>query len=177
METKRLLVLSDTHGNIPPLEAVLKWAKGNYTIDTAVFLGDGIQDLRTSSADSASCEWRIVRGNNDFEFSVPECACLDWCGYRFFLCHGHRYVLYRDYETLAAAARNMNADAALFGHTHVPSIDNARGLLLINPGSIGRPRGRIGASFAIIEHTPGMSFNVRFWGINSQAEIKEIKVP
>jgi putative phosphoesterase len=177
MDTQRLLALSDTHGHISTLETVLKWVRDNYTIDTVAFLGDGIEDLRRTAMKAYfPGEWLIVRGNNDFEFSLPETACLDWCGHRFFACHGHRHALYRNNDTLVAAARGMEADIVLFGHAHVPSFENAQGILLVNPGSIGRPRSRIGASFAIIESLPEQALDVRFWGFGLRGDIKEITV-
>ncbi|MDR0495688.1 MAG: YfcE family phosphodiesterase [Treponema sp.] len=175
MDTRRLLALSDTHGHISALETVLDWVKDNYTVDTVVFLGDGIDDLRrTPMTKHFPCEWVMVRGNNDFGFSLPETVCLDWRGHRFFACHGHRHALYRNNDTLVAAARGMEADVVLFGHAHVPSCENTRGILLVNPGSIGRPRSRIGASFAIIESLPEQALDVRFWGFGLRGEIKEI---
>lgn len=176
MEIKRLLALSDSHGHIAPLHTVLRWVNDNCAIDTAVFLGDGIHDLRRAAPGDFSCAWEMVRGNNDYDSSAPEAACLDFGGHRFFLCHGHRYALYRNYDTLIAAARNMNADAALFGHIHVPILENTGELLLINPGSISRPRSRIGATFAIINCLPEMPPDVHFWGVSSQGHIGEILV-
>jgi predicted phosphodiesterase len=70
----------------------------------------------------------------------------------------------------------MEADTVLFGHAHVPSLENIQGILFVNPGSIGRPRSRIGASFAIIESLPQSRLDVRFWGLGLHGEIKEINV-
>jgi putative phosphoesterase len=176
MESQRLLVLSDTHGNSPFLEAVLRWA-GNDTFDAAVFLGDGIDDLRRAAARTGfSGEWHMVRGNNDYTSSVPEAAVVNCGGRRFFLCHGHRYALYSGNDRLIAAARKMEADVALFGHIHVPSIENEQGLLLVNPGSIGRPRSNIGSTFAVIDCPPGKPLNVRFWRIDPPGTIVEMNV-
>ena len=178
---EKLLVLSDTHGNIAALRDVLNWAQArlppNDTISAAVFLGDGIYDLRRA-ADAAGffCEWKLVRGNNDFGGSAPETAVLDFCGHRFFLCNGHRYSVYSGYHTLIAAARNMDANAALFGHTHVPYYKKEGNLLLVNPGSIGMPRSRIGASFAVIECSPGKPIEAEFWGIELQGKIHRLEV-
>jgi putative phosphoesterase len=99
-------------------------------------------------------------------YNVPESAVLDFRGHRFFWCHGHRYSLYRSYDTLIAVTQNNGADVALFGHTHVPSLDNEDGLLLINPGSVGRPRSNAGATFAVIECLPETPLKVNFYGIN-----------
>jgi putative phosphoesterase len=170
MTGQRLLVLSDTHGNLPALEAVLKWAESResgYSFHTAVFLGDGVQDLYRTTA-AFSPEWITVKGNNDYAPAVPEAAVLDFCGRRFFLCHGHRYSLYNGYGKLAAAARGAEAEAALFGHIHVPFLENTDGLLLVSPGSIGRPRSSAGACFAVINCIPEKPLDVEFWGVNSR---------
>jgi len=181
MDGKKLLVLSDTHGSVSALRTVLGWAKNrlppNDTICAAVFLGDGIEDLRPA-ADAAgfSCEWRLVGGNNDFGYSMPEAAVFDFCDHRFFMCHGHRHSLYGGYHTLMAAAHSAGANAALFGHSHVPFCKNTDGLLLVNPGSIGRPRSRIGATFAVIECAEDMSLKVEFLGIGARGDVSEVKI-
>jgi putative phosphoesterase len=174
MGAQRLLVISDTHGNVPVLNTVLRWASG-VAVDSAVFLGDGLNDISRAAA-GFSAEWRVVRGNNDYAFSVPESGIFDFGGKRFFLCHGHHYALYSGYHTLITAARGMKADVALFGHTHVPYREESGGILLINPGSIGRPRSIIGATFALIECTPEQQPTVQFWGIDSKSGIREIEV-
>ena len=181
MDSKKLLVLSDTHGDIASLKAVLNWAKNHTppadTIRCAVFLGDGISDLRPA-ADAAGffCEWKIVRGNNDYGYSVPEASVLEFGDHRFFICHGHHYSLYSGYHALAASARNADAGTALFGHSHVPFYKNVNGLLLINPGSVGRPRSRIGAAFAVIECIEGEPFKTEFWGIDARRNIHAINI-
>ena len=175
MESQRLLVLSDTHGNSPFLEAVLRWAR-NDTFDAAVFLGDGIEDLhRATALTGFAGEWKMVRGNNDYAASVPEAAVVDCGGHRFFLCHGHRYTLYNGNDRLIAAARKMEADAALFGHTHVPSLENTPGLVLVNPGSIGRPRSNIGSTFAVINCPQKKPLDVRFWQIDPSGTVRELR--
>jgi len=181
MDGKKLLALSDTHGNTAALNAVMNWAKDrtppNDTICCAAFLGDGISDLRrTADAAGFYCDWNVVRGNNDYMPSVPEAAVFDFCENRFYICHGHRHSLYGGYHSLIAAARNSQANVVLYGHTHIPSCKNIDGLLLINPGSVGRPRSRIGASFAVIECAPNEQPNVEFWGIGDKGQIKRLRV-
>jgi len=182
MDSKKLLVLSDTHGGVTALKAVLDWAKDrtppNDAICAAAFLGDGISDLRPA-ADAAGffCEWKLVGGNNDYGYSIPSTAALDFGDHRFFLCHGHRHSLYSGYHALIAAARSAGANAALFGHTHVPFLKNADGITLINPGSIGRPRSRAGATFAVIECTEGEPLKTEFWGIGAHGVIRKITEP
>jgi putative phosphoesterase len=179
MHSKKLLVFSDTHGSTGSLKAVFSWAN-NYTPPNgticAAFLGDGIADLQPAAkAAGFFCEWKLVKGNNDFEYSLPEAAVMEFAGNCFLLSHGHRHSLYGGYHSLAAAARNVNANAVLFGHTHIPTVRTADSILLINPGSVGRPRSKIGATFAVIECKEGEPPEAAFYGIE-HGKIKEIKL-
>ena len=175
VDIQRLLVLSDTHGNICALETVLNWAKAysqSGGINTAVFLGDGISDIKRVVASTGFlCEWKMVRGNNDFEHSLPLSDVLDFGGHKLFLCHGHRYSIYNGYYPLVESARNLNAEAVLFGHTHVPCHEKDDNILLINPGSVGRPRSRTGATFAVIGCEPGKPLEAEFWGIADKGKV------
>ena len=38
------------------------------------------------------------------------------------------------------AARARNADIVLYGHTHIPSVDQGDDIIAVNPGSISQPR-------------------------------------
>jgi putative phosphoesterase len=181
MDGKKLLVFSDTHGGATALKTVFSWAK-KYTppagtICAAAFLGDGLSDLQqAANATGFFCDWKVVSGNNDFDYSIPQAAVFDFCENRFFMCHGHRHSLYGGYHTLIAAARNVGANVALFGHSHVPFQKNTDGLLLINPGSVARPRSRIGATFAVIECIEGEQPKPEFWGIGAHGEIRKVKI-
>ena len=182
MSGKKLLVFSDTHGSVNALKAVFDWAKNhlppNDTICAAAFLGDGVSDLRPAAdASGFFCDWKVISGNNDYSVSIPGTAVFDFCDHRFFMCHGHRHSLYGDYHTLVTAARNAEADAALFGHSHVPFEKTVNGVLLVNPGSAGRPRSKIGATFAVIECIEGEPLKVEFWGIGAKGEIRKISLP
>ena len=174
----KLLVLSDIHGNMPAIAAVLKWADGELAgSDMAVFLGDGLRELSFAQRQAAlSCEWKKVRGNNDDIPSIPESDVFDFGGHRFYLCHGHRHALYNGFNKLAAAALKAGADVALFGHIHVPFLENVNGVLLVNPGGIGRARSSAGETFAVIECMPEKPLAVRFWGIERDCNIREFKI-
>lgn len=181
MENKKLLVLSDSHGNLSVLKTALNWAKeqippkGNMC--GTVFLGDGTRDLRPAAdATGFYSEWKIVRGNNDYESTIPDSAILEFGGHRFFLCHGHRYSIYGSYQVLVTAARNNDAEAVLFGHAHVPYHKKTNGILLVNPGSCGRPRSRIGSTFAVIDCVEGQPLKVEFFGIGNDGVVDRVKV-
>ena len=170
----KVLVLSDTHGCLARLEAVLEWAK-ELSPGLAVFLGDGIDDVeRAATITGFSCNWQKVRGNNDFDFSCPATSVFDFSGHGFFICHGQNYKLYDGLDTLAVIAKNNNASVALFGHTHVPHAERRNETLLLNPGSIGNPRSNAGATFAVIDCSPGIVPKPEFFRIYGGNNIRAV---
>ena len=163
-----ILVISDSHGNIPALTKVLKWVQeqinsnetsgsGLLTLEAAIFLGDGADDVLVASVRAGfAVPWYHVRGNGDFNFSIPDPLLLEISGIStrtILLSHGNRFGVEKDVQNIISQAQNVGADAAFFGHTHVPYYAMHDGILLLNPGSIGRPRTRKGPTFAIL-HSP-----------------------
>ena len=166
MRNPALLVLSDTHGSVNSLTEVLKWAESRGIADFLVFLGDGAADLPLAAARSGfSAPRQAVRGNGDFDTDIPLTATLEFAWHTFFLTHGHYHRIGDSYAPLLSAASSSGADAVLFGHTHVPFWEEAGGILLLNPGSLGRPRTRRGPAFAVIECPPNEWFKIQFWAL------------
>ena len=181
MKNKKLLIFSDTHGSIEALKAVFIWAKDrmppNDSIIASAFLGDCVTDLDyTAKITGFYSDWKIIRGNNDYSYSVPDDMVFEFAGHRFFICHGHRHGLQNGHYRLINSARENDADVVLFGHTHIPCNKKTSGINLINPGSIGRPRSRLGSTFAISECIPGQQLKTKFWRISKFGEISEVKV-
>jgi len=151
LSSSLILVISDSHGDTAALTTILKWSHGA-DIDAAVFLGDGFEDLAPASARAGfSLPWHAVRGNGDYQFSVPDNKVLEISARKLFLAHGNRCHVREGYKTIAAIARKAGAEAALFGHTHVPYCATVDGIFLLNPGSISRPRSNTGYTFAVLE--------------------------
>jgi putative phosphoesterase len=161
-----ILVLSDSHGSIDSLTAVLRWAvnpqKGepaHGVLKMAVFLGDGTDDLGPASqAAGFALPWYCVRGNGDHDLRLPDTMLIDAvppdaknAGRRLFLTHGNHYHVDAGFGTLAAAAQKAGAEAALFGHIHAPVWKMSGDVWLLNPGSIGRPRTSKEGTFAVLE--------------------------
>ncbi|MDR2021368.1 MAG: YfcE family phosphodiesterase [Treponema sp.] len=179
MPAPNILVISDTHGRIQALQKVLDWA-GERRFDTAIFLGDGAEDLSRVSGDSGM-PWLIIRGNGDADLSLPLKASLVFAGHSFFLTHGHLYALSDGFGPLAAEAGDQGAEAALFGHTHLPFLGREDGVLLVNPGSLGQPRGLrgrvpIGPSFATIACPSGEDLQIRFWSLGGNGRINGLDI-
>ena len=164
--TAALLVVSDTHGDVDALTAVLAWAK-HHGVTALAHLGDGVEDLRAATVRADfSPPAKRVRGNGDSTDAVPTTALLDFAGRRFFLCHGHLHGVQDDLGSLVRFAATMEADAVLFGHTHRPFWEEVDGLLVLNPGSLGKPRSGPGPSFATVECPENQWFSVRYWTLD-----------
>jgi len=170
-----ILIVSDSHGNVDALAEVLAWAQaysgcsesdgGTPALGTAIFLGDGEDDLAPASARAGfTLSWNVVRGNVDMmNFSHPGDMVLEISGRKLFLTHGNAYGVGENRKALAAAAKTNGAEAALFGHIHVPHCETLDGIFLLNPGSIGRPRSNVGPTFAVLECPPVGPLGARFF--------------
>jgi putative phosphoesterase len=160
-----LLVVADTHGAVAVLAAVLAWGKKR-GIGALAFLGDGVDDLPTA-ADRVGFHppWKRVRGNGDGNHAVPFVDTMDFAGHRFFLCHGHLNGVQDGFVPIVSAARSVDAEVALFGHTHRPFWEEMSGILVLNPGSPVYPRGGYAPSFATIACPSDGWFEVRHWAL------------
>ena len=139
----KIAVISDSHGSVKNLRSLLPRLG---QVDALWHLGDCVEDA-PRLADMLNCGYVSVRGNCDPFSDLPLTQVIDWHGKRFLLLHGHTvagrlHLLY--------AAREQRADAVLFGHSHVASIETADDVLLINPGSLSRPRSGYGPSIALL---------------------------
>ena len=142
----RIAVISDSHGSLRNLDAFLPRLG---RIDALWHLGDCVEDA-PRLAETLNCGYVSVRGNCDPFSDMPLTQRIDWHGKRFLLLHGHTVG---GRLNLCYAAKEQQADAVLFGHSHVASIETADGVLLINPGSLSRPRGGRGPSIAVLTLT------------------------
>ena len=122
----KVLIVSDTHGREDNLEKVLEKES---PIDAMVHLGDveGSEDYIRILTDAPVY---MVAGNNDFYTDLPGQAVIDLDGYRAFITHGHGYHVSYSPNRLVAEALHRNAQIAMYGHTHVPHLEQVEGCLL-----------------------------------------------
>lgn len=135
---KRVIAVSDSHGDVDGLRLAFTQAARHGKIDVAVFLGDGLEDfeaVRPWLAKQGTLCYG-VRGNNDWSASEPREQCFLLGRTRFYLAHGHQWQVKFGPERLWYAAREYGAQVALYGHTHRECIDLERDVYLINPGSV-----------------------------------------
>ena len=130
---KTLVVISDTHRNLAPLDKI---ATVLSECDYIVHLGDMASDAKDLMRAYPEKTY-VVAGNNDFFGGQSEFV-LDVEGRRIFACHGHRYGGKSGTDRLVRAAKGKLCDVALFGHTHEAFAGEKEGVLLINPGCMTR---------------------------------------
>ena len=144
----KILVASDSHGNIENLMENLDGRR----FDLLFYLGDYVRDGIEISR-ILKIPHKIVRGNGDWNikgFADEEVFKLG--GKKIFLTHGHKYSVSYSIDNIYYRAKELGADYVFFGHTHVPIIKEIDNIVFINPGSTRLPRTRDRqASFAIVE--------------------------
>ena len=150
----RVIVVSDSHGDVTGLRMAFEQARRHGHIDAAVFLGDGLDDFETVRQmpfmQDTVCY--AVRGNNDWGSYEEGEIVFQAGGARFYACHGHqRYVKY-NLDRLWYAAREREAQVALYGHTHRERVDFEGTVTMINPGAVCERRaGRTAYAEIIVE--------------------------
>ena len=129
----RILVLSDSHGAIAPMEQAVERTDPHLILH----LGDCWRDAERLHQNFPQIPLQQVPGNCDFRPEEPteQLLCLD--RFRILMCHGHTYGVKQSLLSAGLAAEAQNLDLFLFGHTHRPYCDWADTSLLVNPGSIG----------------------------------------
>lgn len=129
----KILVLSDSHRNINPMRNAVLLEKP----DTIIHLGDHERDADELKREFPLIPLLAVAGNCDLMAPPERYKLVELQGKRFFLTHGHHYGVKMSIDALVNTALTAGADVALFGHTHVPMVNSVRGMLVMNPGSIG----------------------------------------
>ena len=136
MSEKKVLVISDTHGRTKNLEKILPLVQ---PIDQLLHLGDVGNDVDYIEV-IAECPCCFVAGNNDFYSTLPRERLIKLNGVPIFMTHGHYHYVNARKDIIRSVAVQREARIALFGHTHVPYLEETEGLLLANPGSLSLPR-------------------------------------
>ena len=129
----RWAVFSDTHGDLSLLPIALSRMD---PLDGFFHLGDLSSDADRIS-DVTGLPFHAVRGNCDWSRRYPAEAVVQIDEIRIFLCHGHTF---EDMRSFLARAEREHCDLAMSGHTHVPLFTAQGTLLILNPGSLSRPR-------------------------------------
>lgn len=160
---RRLLVVSDNHGNTANLQFVLKECEGKF--DALVHCGDselGAQQVRSL----VDCPVYMAEGNCDYDFEADSDDIFEFEGHVCFVTHGHRYGVNWGTGELVEKAKEMGADLVFYGHTHVPDYQNYEEdeVMIFNPGSVALPRQYPAEpTFLIVEFEEGGEVRPHFY--------------
>ena len=167
-DTASILLLSDTHGAVDAVQ----WILSNFSEEcqACLFAGDGAQDIITVVREAASgritippviimaqgnCDSQLYPpispdGANQKPFGLPVYQQKMIAGQHILLAHGHLHHVELDGRKLSMTAENLGCTIAVYGHTHIQSIEGFGCVTAINPGSPLRPRGKSYGGFAIL---------------------------
>lgn len=155
----KICVFSDSHGYAKNMIEAVRREKPALCF----FLGDGESDLVTLRSRCPDLPISCVRGNCDLRSVQPQQLNCVIGGVRIFAVHGHQFEVKYDValRELCRAALRAEADVVLFGHTHLPCLERRHGMLILNPGPIGKEKT---PSYAVLTIKDGLA----------QAEIKTL---
>lgn len=136
----KLLVFSDSHSDSRKMREAIEMHKA--TCQGVIFLGDGLKDVTYLMQDYPEIPLFAVKGNCDFfakDADEERLLCIE--SFKILITHGHLYGAKGGCGNLVYRARELDADAVFFGHTHVPLDDifeiGEKRIHLFNPGSVG----------------------------------------
>lgn len=140
----KILVLSDSHAALRFMRDAVRSVRP----DAVIHLGDYYEDGEVLRQENPHIPFHQVPGNCDrgrCDYNLPQFLCYDVGGVRLYMTHGHMHAVKMSRVRLLKDARSMNAQAALYGHTHEADCHMEEdGLWVINPGTCGSSGGSVG---------------------------------
>ncbi|MBD8026312.1 metallophosphoesterase [Ureibacillus sp. Re31] len=140
----RLLVMSDTHGDA---EVIKRVREANPQVDAIVHCGDSELSYDHPYLDGV----KKVRGNCDRDDRFPNEELFEVDGVKIFVAHGHLLNVKSTIMNLLYRTKEVEADVAFFGHSHVLGAELVDNILFVNPGSLLKPRAITEKSYVIVE--------------------------
>lgn len=132
----KVIIMSDSHGNLDNVRKIMEKEKD---VDQVIHLGDLIgQDAQLKRI--CGCPVHAVRGNCDYLSENPLSDVVEIGKNKIFITHGHNYGVDFGIDRLCSAAQENGCNIAMYGHTHVPENSVFGGIIIVNPGSVSRPR-------------------------------------
>lgn len=136
----RILIMSDSHGRNENVELAIAQVREEIgEFQMLIHLGDVGDAREIESLAGVPCY--IVRGNTDYDAKLLNANVIEASGHRIFATHGHLYQVDMRLDLLRFAALENDCDIAMYGHTHVPYLEeDPDDVTILNPGSITKPR-------------------------------------
>ncbi|MGN8645686.1 metallophosphoesterase family protein [Gracilibacillus sp. HCP3S3_G5_1] len=159
----KILILSDSHGWTSEVSEIK--ARHQREVDAMIHCGDS--ELEVDS--QALSGFRVVQGNMDTDFRLPEEVDFKVGKLHFFVTHGHLYQIKSTLMPVSYRAEELGANVICFGHSHVAGVKKVKDQLFINPGSIRQPRSAHPGSYAILNADEQLeNIEIRFYTKDNQ---------
>lgn len=140
----KILVLSDSHSGLSFMRRCIQTLKP----DVMIHLGDYFDDGEAMAQENPYIRIHQVPGNCDRYRMIryePEVRCYPIGGVKIYMTHGHLHNVKANRCQLLMEARKMDAQAVLYGHTHIADCHREEdGLWVMNPGACGSTSGSVG---------------------------------
>lgn len=139
----KILVMSDSHSALRFMRLAVKAVKP----DAVVHLGDYYDDAEVIAEENPQFIVHHVPGNCDryrCPLSAQEILCYRVCGVVLYMTHGHLHGVKMSLVRLLRDGAAANAQAILYGHTHVAECFRDGDRWVLNPGSCGNAVGSVG---------------------------------
>jgi uncharacterized protein len=151
----RVGVVSDTHGNVQGMRRLAEMLKAK-GVATVLHVGDDYQDLDTLKRDGL--EVIGVPGVYCREYAdpaVPNRLVMELGGLKMLLTHTASRNRYDSPDDPDPQGLARQVHIVLFGHTHVPNLEERQGVLWLNPGHLkDRPDRGYPPTYALLELSP-----------------------
>lgn len=141
----KLLILSDSHGDVGTMLDIVEREKPNEIIH----LGDCWRDAETVAFAYPEIPMNAVPGNCDDSFGKKGRLMLERDGIRILLAHGHQWRVKSGPALALEVGREAGADILLYGHTHEADCWQDGDMWVMNPGTVGGRYER--ATYGVIE--------------------------
>lgn len=142
----KLLVMSDTHGDA---EVIKRVREANPDVDAYIHCGDSELAFDHPYLQGI----KKVRGNCDQDHRFPNEELFAIEGVKVFVVHGHLLNVKSSIMNLLYRSKEVGANIAFFGHSHVLGVELVDNILYVNPGSLLKPRGIAEKSYVIVDYT------------------------
>jgi putative phosphoesterase len=147
-------IVSDTHGNIEAIQEVIRHFMAS-AVDLVLHLGDDYLDMLFFEA--AHLKILAVPGLYCPEYrdpTIPNRRIENLAGVNILMTHSPEIGTFDQPENVDSK-ENPQIDIVLYGHTHIPHIQEKNGVLWVNPGHLKAHdrRGHL-LSYALMYLTP-----------------------
>lgn len=162
MASKRILIMSDSHGDREIVDEIKKTYLGK--VDAIFHNGDSELPADDPIWDGI----QVVRGNCDYFGGYPDTLLTDLDGLRIAQTHGHLFGINYGWQKLDYWTQEAEATICTYGHLHVPDAEVRGGILFLNPGSVSQPRGLVRECLYALVTVTEENFLVEYFNRNHQ---------